>query len=120
MSESQASLPPGTAGLPLLGETLALLRDPFGFVETRARRPGPALDALRADYAVVLRGFGGLPIPLPWTAYGQARAAIRRVLRFFRQQIREHATTAPGTATDGLSRIVAARGADGQPALDAD
>src|SRR3954470_22033408 len=41
MSENQTSLPPGSSGLPLLGETLALLRDPFGFVETRARRLGP-------------------------------------------------------------------------------
>src|SRR5207253_3913333 len=34
-------LPPGSNGLPLLGETLALLRDGFGFVEERARRHGP-------------------------------------------------------------------------------
>jgi cytochrome P450 len=239
MSESQAPLPPGSNGLPLLGETLALLRDPFGFVETRAQRlgpvfrtrllgrptavitgpeatakfvdesdvqragampgniktlfgghalpvldgeehrarkqavmaaftheavaayvpqlvavvrealarwaasgevravdelrrlaidgigltmiglrPGPALDALRADYAAVLRGFTGLPLPLPSTAYGRARSAIRRVLRFFREQIREHGQATAGG--DGLSRILAARGADGKPALDGD
>ena len=34
-------LPPGSRGLPLLGETLLLLRDGFGFVEERARRHGP-------------------------------------------------------------------------------
>jgi retinoid hydroxylase len=82
-------------------------------------RPGPELDALRADYGVVLRGFQGLPIPLPGTAYGRARGAIRRVLRFFRQQIHGHAATAAGGA-DGLSHILAARDADGKPALDED
>jgi cytochrome P450 len=34
-------LPPGSSGLPLLGETHLLLRDGFGFVEERARRHGP-------------------------------------------------------------------------------
>jgi retinoid hydroxylase len=34
-------LPPGSNGLPLLGETHLLLRDGFGFVEERARRHGP-------------------------------------------------------------------------------
>jgi retinoid hydroxylase len=34
-------LPPGSLGLPLLGETLALLANPFGFLEARRRRHGP-------------------------------------------------------------------------------
>lgn len=37
----KAKLPPGSNGLPLLGETHLLLRDGFGFVEERARRHGP-------------------------------------------------------------------------------
>jgi cytochrome P450 len=42
LSESKTKpLPPGSNGLPLLGETLLLLRDGFGFVEERARRHGP-------------------------------------------------------------------------------
>jgi len=34
-------LPPGDAGLPLLGETLPFLRDGFGFVASRTARHGP-------------------------------------------------------------------------------
>jgi retinoid hydroxylase len=36
-----APLPPGDAGLPLLGETLPFLRDGFGFVASRTARHGP-------------------------------------------------------------------------------
>ena len=38
---SRAPLPPGTMGLPLLGETLAALKNGFAFVEAGARRHGP-------------------------------------------------------------------------------
>jgi cytochrome P450 len=78
--------------------------------------PGPALDRLRADYDVVLRGFKALPIPLPGTGYTRAKSAIRRVLRAWRGEIRQHeAAAADARPDDGLSRILAARGA-----LDAD
>jgi cytochrome P450 len=40
MGEGSLPLPPGTPGLPIIGETLAALRDPFGFVESRVRRHG--------------------------------------------------------------------------------
>src|SRR5437762_956182 len=36
-----APLPPGETGLPLLGETLTLLKNGFAFVETGARQHGP-------------------------------------------------------------------------------
>src|SRR5215470_14186263 len=35
------SLPPGTSGLPLLGETLPFMKDMFGFIRTRTQRHGP-------------------------------------------------------------------------------
>ncbi|HKA36189.1 MAG TPA: cytochrome P450 [Thermoanaerobaculia bacterium] len=38
---SRAPLPPGTMGLPLLGETLGALKNGFAFVEAGARRHGP-------------------------------------------------------------------------------
>ena len=41
MTATKSKLPPGSNGLPLLGETHLLLRDGFGFVEERARRHGP-------------------------------------------------------------------------------
>ena len=37
----QAPLPPGTIGLPFLGETLTLLKNGFAFVEAGARKHGP-------------------------------------------------------------------------------
>jgi cytochrome P450 len=38
---SRAPLPPGSTGLPLLGETLPFLQNGFGFVAERAARHGP-------------------------------------------------------------------------------
>ncbi len=35
------SAPPGTSGLPLIGETFAFLRDTFGFVSSRVKEHGP-------------------------------------------------------------------------------
>jgi cytochrome P450 len=34
-------LPPGTSGLPLLGETLPFMKDMFGFIHERTKRHGP-------------------------------------------------------------------------------
>ena len=34
-------LPPGTSGLPLLGETLPFMKDMFGFIRARSQRHGP-------------------------------------------------------------------------------
>ncbi len=48
-------LPPGSTGLPLLGETLAFLKNGFDFVESRARRHGPIFRTriLGRDTAVI-------------------------------------------------------------------
>src|SRR5690348_5406438 len=40
-SRSSAPLPPGRRGWPVLGETLDLLRNPFGFIQDRHARYGP-------------------------------------------------------------------------------
>ena len=38
---TETPLPPGTTGLPLLGETLHFLRDPFSFIRERSAQHGP-------------------------------------------------------------------------------
>jgi cytochrome P450 len=49
--------PPGSAGLPLLGETLAFTKDPFGFVQSRRERYGRVFrTSLLARNTVVLIG----------------------------------------------------------------
>jgi cytochrome P450 len=83
------------------------------------QQPGPALDGLRAEYAAILRGFQALPLPLPGTTYSRAKAAIGRALEALRAEVLRH-EAAPGPATDGLGRILAARGQDGGAQLDAD
>ncbi|HTA18699.1 MAG TPA: cytochrome P450, partial [Polyangia bacterium] len=53
---SNAPLPPGRAGLPFLGETIAFLKDGFGFVEARTRQHGPIFRTkiLGRDAAVIV------------------------------------------------------------------
>ncbi|HEX4620027.1 MAG TPA: cytochrome P450, partial [Myxococcaceae bacterium] len=41
MTTAEPSPPPGTNGLPLLGETLPFVRDIFGFIHQRTQRHGP-------------------------------------------------------------------------------
>lgn len=50
------NLPPGDTGLPLLGETLAFLKNGFDFVESRARKHGPIFRTriLGRDTAVIV------------------------------------------------------------------
>ena len=72
---------------------------------------GPTLDAVLADYARVLPAFASLPIPLPGTAFTRAREALARILAVYETSVREH-EAAP--KDDGLSRILAARSANGR------
>ncbi len=52
------ALPPGSTGLPLLGETLGFLRDPYAFVAERAAKHGPVFRTriLGKDTAVIVGG----------------------------------------------------------------
>ncbi|MCA9726779.1 MAG: cytochrome P450 [Candidatus Eisenbacteria bacterium] len=57
MAPMQAPLPPGTRGLPGIGETLPFLRDGFGFIEERLARHGPVFRTnLLGKNAVVIAG----------------------------------------------------------------
>jgi retinoid hydroxylase len=68
--------------------------------------PGPTLDALARDYAIVLKGFASLPIPLPGTAYTRAKAALARILAVYAETIADHVAR---PRADGLGRMLAAR-----------
>jgi cytochrome P450 len=68
--------------------------------------PGPEIDALRRDYAIVTDGFATLPINLPGTRYHKALKARDRILALLRRKVIER-RAAP--ASDGLSRMLAAR-----------
>ena len=73
--------------------------------------PGPVTEQLCRDYARVLKGMVSLPVALPGTPYGRARAARDRLfttLKGLVQERRAHPTN------DGLSRILAARAPDGR------
>ena len=53
-------LPPGSLGLPLIGETLALISNPFGFLTERGRRHGPIFKSRVVGQRVVfLSGLEG-------------------------------------------------------------
>jgi cytochrome P450 len=72
--------------------------------------PGPELSRLVADYGVLMKGFTGLPLNLPGMPFHAALKARDRILAQFAEQVRRH--QAGGTG-DGLSRVLAARTADG-------
>jgi retinoid hydroxylase len=101
---STAPLPPGRSGLPLLGETLAFAKNPFGFIEERLAKhgrifrthvlgrktvvvAGPEAAGRFIDGSVVLREgsmpphvqelFGGRSLPL---LDGDVHAARKRVV----------------------------------------
>src|SRR6266513_1608614 len=54
MTNSTPPLPPGTMGLPLLGETMAFGRNPFGFLEARRERHGNVFKSSLFGRKVVL------------------------------------------------------------------
>ena len=74
---------------------------------------GAELESLIEDYRLVLRGFTGLPIPLPGTAFHAGLKAKDRVLATLREQVVRHQARPAGDNPDGLSRMLAARAPDG-------
>jgi cytochrome P450 len=77
--------------------------------------PGQETDAICADYGLVMRGMVAIPVPLPGTTFGQARAARDRLLARIRRVIGER--RARPTA-DGISRLLAARAPSGRAFTD--
>jgi retinoid hydroxylase len=73
------------------------------------------VDVITADYGAVLSGLTAVPLALPGTRYGRARAARDRLLDRLREIVverREH----PGA--DGLSRMLTAAADDGRRMTD--
>ncbi len=77
--------------------------------------PGPRTDAVCDDYGRVLRGIVSLPLGIPGTPYGRARASRDRLLAMLRELVRARRAEPTG---DGLSRLLAARGPDGRTCTD--
>jgi retinoid hydroxylase len=73
--------------------------------------PGPELSRLVADYGVLFKGFTGLPFNLPGMSFHAALKARDRILAQLADQVRRHQA---GGLDDGLSRVLAARTADGK------
>lgn len=73
--------------------------------------PGPQLSRLVADYGALFKGFTGLPLDLPGMRFHAALKARDRILAQLAGQVRRHQT---GEFDDGLSRVLAARTADGK------
>ena len=77
--------------------------------------PGPQTEAMTRDYGIVIPGMTAVPLPVPGTTYGRARAARDRLLERIRTVIRERRQR-PGS--DGLSRMLTAKAADGRTFTD--
>jgi cytochrome P450 len=74
--------------------------------------PGPVTAAITRDYGQLLDGLVSPPAPLPGTPYRRAQKARDRLLATIRGVIAER-RAAPASGNDGLSRLLAARTADG-------
>jgi cytochrome P450 len=77
--------------------------------------PGPRTDRICRDYGSVLRGIVSVPLGIPGTPYGRARAARDRLLAELRDVVRARRAEPSG---DGLSRILTARAPDGRAYTD--
>ncbi|MDP8999375.1 MAG: cytochrome P450 [Myxococcota bacterium] len=105
-SAQPTNVPPGSTGLPGLGETLSFLKDPYGFVRTRVKTHGPVfkrslfgkktvviigseaaarfiepalVERLGSQPAPVFRLFAGPTVPhLDGTAHGERKKLLLR------------------------------------------
>ncbi len=77
--------------------------------------PGPETESLTSDYSTLLAGLAAVPLPLPGTTYGRARAARDRLLLRLGQLVRDRRAN-PGL--DGLSRMLHAQAPDGRTYTD--
>jgi cytochrome P450 len=77
--------------------------------------PGPRTDRICRDYGLVLRGIVSVPLGIPGTQYGRARAARDRLLATIRRLVDARRAEPTG---DGLSRILASRAPDGRKCTD--
>lgn len=73
-------------------------------------RPGRDTEAITADYVTLLAGFVSVPLPVPGTAYGRARAARGRLMSRIRGAVQERRAR---PAIDVLSRLLLAKASDG-------
>jgi retinoid hydroxylase len=71
----------------------------------------PAINEITRDYGTLLNGLVSVPLPIPGTPYGRARATRDRLLARIRSIIPERRQR-PGT--DALSRMLSAKAADGR------
>lgn len=77
--------------------------------------PGPGTERVCRDYSAVLRGIVSVPLGIPGTPYGRARAARDRLLAQIRELVRVRRAEPTG---DGLSRILIFRAPDGRTCTD--
>ena len=77
--------------------------------------PGPETEAMTRDYGTLLAGLSSVPVAIPGTPYGRARAARDRLLARIRGVVEERRAS-PGS--DGLSRMLTATAADGRTYTD--
>lgn len=73
--------------------------------------PGKEMDSLLEDYLQLLKGFTGLPVNLPGTDFALALKARDRILERLETLVKTR-QKAPGE--DGVSRLLAARGPNGE------
>jgi cytochrome P450/tellurite resistance protein len=79
--------------------------------------PGADVDALLAGFKAVTAGFGGLPVALPGTAYARGLKGRDAIFTILRRVVAEHRAH---PHDDGLSRMLAFAGADGERLADED